>query len=116
MVCFCVCVMYCNTAEAVKVVQHQSHGGSRRSIPDRNRTPSVAFFFFRCSVCVCACRIPPRRSPGFLTLSVSDNLEPKLWWLRDKLDVSLADAAKILTTYPNIFSLSIEANLEPKLW
>lgn len=57
-----------------------------------------------------------RRSPGFLTLSVSDNLEPKLWWLRDKLDVGLAGTAKILTTYPNLFGLSIEANLEPKLW
>lgn len=57
-----------------------------------------------------------KRSPGFLTLSVSDNLEPKLWWLRDKLDVSLAGAAKILTTYPNLFGLSIEASLEPKLW
>lgn len=56
------------------------------------------------------------RSPGFLTLSVSDNLEPKLWWLRDKLDVSLAGAAKMLTTYPNLFGLSIEASLEPKLW
>lgn len=56
------------------------------------------------------------RSPGFLTLSVTDNLEPKLWWLRDKLDVSLDGAAKILTTYPNLFGLSIEANLEPKLW
>ena len=56
------------------------------------------------------------RSPGFLTLSIPDNLEPKLWWLRDKLDVSLQGAAKILTTYPSLFDLSIEASLEPKLW
>ncbi len=56
------------------------------------------------------------RSPGFLTLSVSENLEPKLWWLMDKLDVDVAGAAKILTAYPNLFGLSIEANLEPKLW
>lgn len=66
-------------------------------------------FFWWAKIILC-------RSPGFLTLSIPDTLEPKLWWLRDKLDVSLEGAAKILTTYPSLFDLSIEASLEPKLW
>lgn len=57
-----------------------------------------------------------RRSPSFLSLSVADNLEPKVWWLRDKLEMSLEGAAKLLDTYPVLFDLSIENSLEPKLW
>lgn len=56
------------------------------------------------------------RSPGFLTLSVADTLEPKLWWLRDKLDMTLQGAAKLVAIYPTLFDLSIEDSLEPKLW
>ncbi|CAN0018485.1 unnamed protein product, partial [Sphacelaria rigidula] len=55
------------------------------------------------------------RSPGFLTLSVADNIEPKLWWLRDKLEMTLEDAGKLVGNYPNLLSLSIEESLEPKL-
>lgn len=71
----------------------------------------VHSFLFFCRTKTILCR-----SPGFLTLSIPDTLEPKLWWLRDKLDVNLEGGAKILTTYPSLFDLSIEASLEPKLW
>ena len=53
--------------------------------------------------------------PSILTFSIDKNLEPKLEWLQQRLDLDDAAAGKMIRRVPNIFTCGIDKNLEPKL-
>jgi hypothetical protein len=56
-----------------------------------------------------------RTLPAVLGLSIDDNLEPKLAWLQDRLDMDDKTLSKMVGTLPAVLGLSVEDNLEPKL-
>ena len=46
--------------------------------------------------------------------TIEENLEPKLAWLKTRLELDDEDVSKLVKTLPALFGLSIEENLEPK--
>jgi hypothetical protein len=48
-------------------------------------------------------------------LNIEENLEPKLAWLKARLELDDKGVCKLVKTLPGVFSFNIEANLEPKL-
>jgi hypothetical protein len=55
------------------------------------------------------------KAPSILTLSIPDNLEPKLNWLQQHLHMNDAQVSKIVRRTPTIFNFSIPNKLEPTL-
>jgi hypothetical protein len=47
--------------------------------------------------------------------SIEANLEPKLAWLQERLDMDDKSLTKLVLTMPPILGFSVEENLEPKL-
>jgi len=54
------------------------------------------------------------RQPGVFCLSIEENLEPKMRWLKKDLGFTEEEAAKMVKKCPTLFCLSIQKNLEPK--
>jgi hypothetical protein len=48
-------------------------------------------------------------------MSIEDNLEPKLSWLQERLELDEKGVSKLVKTCPSVFNYSIKDNLEPKL-
>jgi mTERF domain-containing protein len=55
------------------------------------------------------------KAPSILALSIPDNLEPKLNWLQQRLDLNDAQVSKIVRRLPTIIQYSIPNKLEPTL-
>ncbi len=53
--------------------------------------------------------------PPLLSFSVEDNMEPKLDWLQQRLDLDDVQLRKMVLTLPGLLVYSVEDNLEPKL-
>ena len=51
--------------------------------------------------------------PHMLSLSVENNVAPKLDWLQKRLDLGDAQLRKLVMTRPQLLGLSIEDNLQP---
>jgi hypothetical protein len=56
-----------------------------------------------------------QKQPPVLGCSVEDNLEPKLAWLEDRLQLDDKSLRKLVQACPAVLGCSIEDNLEPKL-
>jgi hypothetical protein len=56
-----------------------------------------------------------QRMPRVLGLSVEENLEPRLLWLQERLDMDDKSLRKLVQTLPSVLCSSVEENLEPKL-
>jgi hypothetical protein len=56
-----------------------------------------------------------REWPGVLTLSIEENLEPKLSWLQERLQLDSKSLSKLVQSDPSVLGMSIEDNLERKL-
>jgi hypothetical protein len=48
-------------------------------------------------------------------LSIDDNLEPKLAWLKKRLDLDDKGVGKLVKTMPQLLGLNADGNIEPKL-
>ena len=53
--------------------------------------------------------------PQLLSLSVEDNMEPTLEWMRRRLDLDATQLRKMVLTHAPLLGLSVEDNLAPRL-
>jgi hypothetical protein len=56
-----------------------------------------------------------KSAPQIFGLSIEENLEPKLVWLRERLGMSEVETRKMTMAKPQIFNYSIDENLDPTL-
>ena len=55
------------------------------------------------------------RLPAVLSLSVEDNMAPKLDWLQSRLDLDDLGLRKMVLAFPALLTYSVEDNMQPKL-
>ena len=53
--------------------------------------------------------------PPILGLSIEENLDPKLAWLKARLELDDEGVSKLVKRLPAVFNYSIEQNIEPRL-
>jgi hypothetical protein len=56
-----------------------------------------------------------KSTPQVFCYSIKDNLEPKLAWLQERLELDEKGVRKLVKSMPPVLGMSIEDNLEPKL-